>query len=285
MTFKRWFRRWLKSIRKMFLVISRKTLSEKEREEARQKRLLKKLHPDPFPEFNRKPKREIKTSPNSRLFASALDFFIATVAIILVPFGMFDFTAKKRKSKAAKVERAKRANNTSGKSLKIKACACNNISPAPVKRESCGTVIKSAACDDDAECYDGAFDTDKKEAHAKSESRVAKMPTAADHLSAPKSKSDKFIRKSMCFTPNYESKETAEKLNTGEYFKIELKQVNGIDRPVFVYDGKIIGYASDDDTHLLLTCLILGDKLYGAVTEISEDKNCVKYEAWISRAI
>lgn len=87
MSFRVWFGRWLRSIGKMFRIVSLPQKTEKEREKERRRRIREKFHSRGYLKKKRKVKKT-KTNRNTRLFGAAIEFAaLSLLGILLLPAG------------------------------------------------------------------------------------------------------------------------------------------------------------------------------------------------------
>lgn len=118
MSFKRWFKWWLHSFSAMILFGSSKRKSDRQREKERHKRRdyeRSKRHP-----LCTVKKRQKARSSNAILLDKICSFFVASLAFLLVPWGLFKRAKRSKRIKTAVVQAtAKRASSHSAKSSTI----------------------------------------------------------------------------------------------------------------------------------------------------------------------
>ena len=75
-----------------------------------------------------------------------------------------------------------------------------------------------------------------------------------------------------------------ENLEVGSYFDLleEEDSARGENAVKLVYNGQKIGYLDTKDTLAIYTCLRLRRKIYGVITDITENNAQIQYEfeAW-----
>mgnify|MGYP003297165482 CR=1 FL=1 len=99
--------------------------------------------------------------------------------------------------------------------------------------------------------------------------------------SVPKNPNDQYIRKRMIVAgSSYCESEAFEGLEVGSYFDLEAEPDNPHDSDAIklVFNGHKIGYIAKSDRLAFVTCLKLGRKIYGVVTEINDGSFPTKYE-------
>ena len=82
-------------------------------------------------------------------------------------------------------------------------------------------------------------------------------------------------------------KETSRELSVGTYLELTPEPTNPYnpDAIRLTVSGETVGYTADVDIPLLSTCLYLGNRIYGVITDIiSIDGNTeYEYETWIAK--
>ena len=85
---------------------------------------------------------------------------------------------------------------------------------------------------------------------------------------------------------DYCDKDILDTLSVGVYFDVSAEPDNPHDKDavLLTYNGNKIGYAARQDKLPLVTCMRLGRRLYGVITDVTIRDGKVKYEyeTWIS---
>ena len=99
--------------------------------------------------------------------------------------------------------------------------------------------------------------------------------------SAPKNEKDQYIRKRMIIAgSSYCEKDVLACLKIGSYLAVAAEPDNPHDKDAvkLLYDGVKVGYIPKKDNLPFVTCLKLGRKVYGVITNIIDDEFSTKYE-------
>lgn len=110
---------------------------------------------------------------------------------------------------------------------------------------------------------------------------ASKEPDENTPKSKPKHERDQYIRKRMIIAgSSYCDASVLEKLSVGTYFELvaEPNNPNDKDAIALVYNGEKIGYIAKQDKTAFVSCLRLGRKVYGVITNIITDAFPAKYE-------
>ena len=246
--------------------------------------------------LDKKSERKKARSANAIFLEKIIVFLCYTFAILLIPIGIFDYGRKKRKYNEKNRRMAKSSFPTSRKhSIETRSASKNNAdmkhtsekyaaSSPDITKES--TKIPSPVAD---------LHTDKSKTHK--ESKIASIESSevtADSVektrkaeiakSTPRYEKDKYIRKIMHFSFCEVDVVTLAELHTGITFDINIARIDSTDKIIFFHLGKRLGIAEEEDESVLSTCISLGDKLYGVITDIDLASGIVEYEAWIDKA-
>ncbi len=242
--------------------------------------------------LNKKIHRKKARSSNAILLEKIIVFLSYTLAILLIPIGFFDYGRKKRKYKEKNRRRAQNSSPTSIthiRTTKSESKIDKNMQRTSEKASSSSPDI---AEETPSPVADFSRDEPKISEEAISagsgslEERADLVEKAADAKilkSTPRYEKDKYIRKIMRFSLDETDSEAAAKLHTGIYFDITAVRLGKDELVGFTYLGERIGYASKEDESVLLTCLSLGEKLYGIITDIDIASGIVEYEVWIDK--
>lgn len=112
-------------------------------------------------------------------------------------------------------------------------------------------------------------------------------PDADAPKSTPQNEGDRYVRRRMTVAGSrFCDQALLDTLSAGAIIDLVAEPDNPYDKNAvrLTYGGEKIGYAAKADCLMLSTCLRLGDKIYGIITDISgegEDRK-YEYEAWLS---
>ncbi len=292
--------------------------SEKEKKRERWRRLQKKHSPPDQFKQNRKYKR--RESRSFRLLRASLRFFAASLAVLLVPLGLFHFGYKRISFEARRKKRTKNASRAKGntssafrakenKEALTRKSEVTNIEVETVKpifnAENTGTSNEDGAelsnYEDreakslmDADAHRSSpepiEDISGSEAtrapcgdicEAKSHSEPVKNDESTP-VSSPICERDQYIRKRMSFSLAVTAAEKLlAELEVGAYLDLAADR-DGNGSVSIVYSVERIGYVKDEDSAPISVCLKLGRKIYGVVIDkrIKSDAVTYEYEAW-----
>lgn len=99
--------------------------------------------------------------------------------------------------------------------------------------------------------------------------------------SKPKHEEDQYIRKRMIIAgSSYCDKAVLDKLVIGSYLELISEPTNPYDKDaiMLMHNGEKIGYIAKQDKLAFVTCLRLGRKMYGVITDIQSETYPTKYE-------
>ncbi|MBQ7872550.1 MAG: hypothetical protein IJ360_01095 [Clostridia bacterium] len=283
MSFKRWFKWWLRSFSAMILFGSSKRKSDRQRKIERQKRReyeRRKHHP-----LYMVKKRQKARSSNAILLDKMAKFFVASLTFLLAPWGLFKRAKRSKRIKTAVAQAAaKRASSTSAKSSVISSQKeAKNEAKAEKKIEkkiekktenlSAKSPSTQSAITDKAEekgekAKEILQENVRVEALKKDEKSKENSPK-----STPKNPGDTWIRKRMI--AEIKRKEMAEKIDVGDTFDLALVENNSV---ALIRKDSHVATVCKSDTIPLTTALKLGRKLYAIVTEIKENE--IEFEGW-----
>lgn len=296
MTFKRWFKRWIRSFVAILTHRTKHHKTEYQRERERERRLNKRLHSGAFDDFKAHKERKKPRTQNGILTDKVMDFIACSFAVLLLfPFGLFDFAIKRHHSKKAKKKRLQTSNNPyKAHTHKVKTTLKKDtsIQHTSENHSAASTDITEESAKIPCPVADLHSDNTKEPeepisiASESSEVRadsVEKSSDAKATKSTPRYAKDKNIRKTMRFSFCEADGMTFAELHTGMTFDIDIARIDSTDRIILSHLGKSLGYAASEDESVLSTCLSLGDKLYGIITDTDPDSNTVCYEAWIDK--
>lgn len=275
MSFKRWFKWWLHSFSAMILFGSSKRKSDRQRKIERQKRReyeRRKHHP-----LYTVKKRQKARSSYAILLDKMANFFVASLAFLLVPWGLFKRAKRSKRIKTAVAHAAaKRASSHSAKSYviysqkEVKAEKKTEKKPENISAKSPSTLSATGEKTEEKEektkeilqvnVHVEALETDEKS-------------NENSPKSTPKNPGDTWIRKRMI--AEIKREEMADKIEVGDVFDLAIAENNSV---VLIRQTSHVAIVCKSDTLPLATTLKLGRKLYAVVTEIKENK--IEFEGW-----
>ena len=292
MSFRVWFRRWIRSFFKLLTVGTKKYKSDAQRKKERERRLKAKYSSTNYywaKKKRRKRRRTSYTVHNERLIRALFEFMATSLGILFLPFGLFHwgYTSHKAKALSAGVRKGSKAHRGTGAS----SSNGNNATSVPKK-----SVVDSAV--NFAEKSTEEYGTDSIVVKSETESIRAKAvkvevlsdaPDENTPKSVPKNENDRYIRKRMIIAgSSYSDKAVLDRLNVGTYFSIEAEPDNPYDKNAvkFVFNGEKIGYAAKSDQLIFLSSLRARIGVYGVITEIKDNgfSTQYEYEAWFDSA-
>ena len=111
--------------------------------------------------------------------------------------------------------------------------------------------------------------------------KVVVEPDENTPKSKPKYEKDQYIRKRMIIAgSSYCEKSVLDKLTIGTYIELLPEPTNAYDKNaiMLIYDGNKVGYIAKEDNMMFGTCLRIGRKVYGVITDIKTESATTKYE-------
>lgn len=291
MSFKVWFKLWRRYIYMILTFDRKRKVTDEQREKARRKRIEDKFSPRGFLKTKKERRRGVRGSAaDRRLIEGLVGFSFTTLAIILLPLGLFDWAKKSND------ERKKRHTNHNNKGVRSNASKTSktranlNSKPEHTKITADAFGGKSDAAESQkglAEIsYSNMAASNKKTVVAKAPEIVADANDDAPR-SIPRCEKDKYIRKRLVVPlSNNGDSDLAENINVGSYLEIEGALDDTLDEaPIkIVFNGKTVGGIEKSEGLAIFTCLKLGRKLYAAVVGIDTNGGDVKIEIeiWIA---
>ena len=162
----------------------------------------------------------------------------------------------------------------------VKKNAETHRSTVPVRRVASTTEEKKGAA------YSEAFikALSRNDSVTSEKQEIAETPKEPDEntpKSKPKYERDQYIRKRMIIAGSaYCDAAVLGRLKIGTYFDLVAEPNNPHDKDAIalVLDGGKIGYIAKQDKAAFVTCLHLGRRMYGVITDIITDSFPTKYE-------
>lgn len=289
MSFGVWFRQWMFAFLHLFSYDRIKKKSKRQREKERLRRLEAKH--SSANKYRMKQKRRKKRSSsavqNERLFGAMFRFVGATLAIFLLPFGLFDWGRKSVRAKRG-TKHKKQSTSAAKSAAAVKPKA--TTSPKSVKTyHTAGTPRSQSRSYAPPRETQGASRQAKPtslfndlNALPKSAEPQRSMPKPENEpRSSPKNHADRYIHKRMIIAgSDYCDSEVLNSLTVGSCFDLALEPDNPYDKDavMLIFSGRKIGYVARADRLAFTTQLRLGRKIYGVITDIDTTSNPPKYE-------
>ena len=300
MIFRFWFKEWVNSIFKLLTVNLKKYKSDARRKKERERR-LKAMHSNKrFYWAKKKPRRRRRSSytvQSQRTIYAILMFTATSLGVLLLPLGLLNWGRKNAKEKKA----SKKSTTQKNASPKSQAKASSKQTDEKARKVVTDTskentaflssCLATSALETEAVTepeqtagtvpHELSASVDSKEAALS----LQKPPVAEVDENTPKSKpkneEDRYIRKRMIIAgSSFSNKEVLSRLEIGSYLEIESEPDNPFDKDavMLLYGRQKVGYISKRDKLPYVTCLGLGRKVYGVITDIVDDKPSAKYE-------
>ena len=283
MSFKRWFKWWLRSFSAVMFFGQKKHKSEWQRKEEKRKRreYERRRHTMNYTVKERKKAR----SSNAILLEKVGNFFVASLAFLLVPVGLFKRAKKAKKTSIYKAKNASK--NTSKSSSKSSV----NSSQKEVKKESKTDKKVAKNSIDYSKMFASNLSVTREKTEVKREKKkeenkpilqesvhVAslKIDDKKDENSpktSPKNTNDTWIRKRMI--AEMMRGEMVEKINIGDTFDLALADDKSV---VLTRQNSPVATVRKADTLALATALKLGRKLYAVVVDVKSNE--IEFEGW-----
>lgn len=315
MSFGVWFKNWILAFINLLTFDYRKPKSDAQRKKERQRRIERKFHGGYYREKKKRSKRRSGSAVEfDKLFNAAMRFVGASLAILLLPFGLFDWGHKSIKVRKSKINinKTKKSNSTiqnkktytTSKSSTTKTTPHTNRQTIAVK-----TLNKSKITPKPTNPGTTNYSHSVKKVETKSSAsapveriRLFEMPTVQVEQkitvvepdentpkSTPKHEKDQYIRKRMIIAgSSYCDQDVLQMLRKGTYFDLEAEPDNPHDKDAIklTYNGSKIGYIPKQDRLAFVTCLKLKRNIYGVITAINDTEFPTKYEfeTWFDNA-
>ena len=285
MSFKRWFKWWLRSFTAMVLYGSgqRKSDSQRKKEKQRRREYERRRHTMNYTVKKRKKAR----SSNAILLDKIGTFFIASIAFFFIPLGLAKRAKRSKSIHKAKVASAK---HTSFKSSPITSPKKEEKKKEEMKErktEVQKTVTPSAKSSFNNSAIQRKT-TERKPVEKKEEKKdilatnvhVEALKTEKKDENAPKStplsEKDTYYRKRLLIQIAEDKKEIMAEIKVGTVLDFALDESRKF---VYVlYNENKIGLVPTADTLPIATSLKLGRMMYAIVTEIKSNE--IECEGW-----
>ena len=299
MSFKVWFRRWIRSFYRLMMVGSHPRKSEKQRKKERERRLKAKYSASASLQKKKQRKRR-RHSGNYKVLEALCGFMATSLGILLLPFGLFHWGYK-----SAKIRKSTRT-SSSKKAITPSPTIKKTVTPQKQTvqhKTTTTTYSKNPRKKPSSTVKKPTFTGSLRTVSEKNETRVsytaytpifeepkvvtpppAPEPKELDEntpKSTPKNENDQYIRKRMIIAgSSYCDATVLEKLQIGTYFDLsrEPDNIHDKDAVVLTLNGEKIGYVAKKDLTPFTVCLNLRRNIYGVITDIITENNFTKYE-------
>ena len=295
MSFTEWFKNWIHAFIKLLTFDRKKVKTDSQRKRDRERRLKAKYSGANL--YRKKRKIRNRSTPNERLIKAIIDFIGASLGILLLPFGLLDYGRK-----SVKARKASAFGSSFNKSNRPSDSKANKTQNAEREEKSTltqngQTVINSTVTNRSTKTKESAYVTklslnehnESQTIERKAEVSAVTMPDENTPKSTPKNEKDQYIRKRMIIAGSYYcDNDVLDTLKIGTRFDLESEPENLYDKDAvkLTLNGRKIGYVPKQDRLAFVTCLKLGRKIYGVITDIKDDNGQIKYEfeTWFDSA-
>ena len=285
MSFKRWFKWWLRSFSAVMFFGSKKQKSDAQRKREKQKRreYERRRHTMNYTVKKRKKAR----SSNAILLDKLTTFFIASIAFFFIPLGL-----AKRAKRSKSIHKAKVA---SGKHTSFKSSPITSPKKEEKKNEAMKerkTEVKKTVNTSAKSSFNNSAiqrkTTERKSVEKKEEKKdilatnvhVEALKTEKKDENAPKStplsEKDTYYRKRLTIQIAEEKKEIMAEIKIGTVLDFALDESKKF--VCVLHNGNSIGQVPPADTLPIATSLKLGRMMYAIVTEIKGNE--IECEGW-----
>ena len=284
MSFRVWFRNWIRAFCKLMTFDYKKPKSDAQRRRERERRLKAKHSSANLYRTKKKYKkrRSSKAVHDEKLIKGLFGFIGASLGILLLPFGLLDWGRK-----SAKARKASRGSGIA-KKTSPKPTAKTAVSQ-PKKTTTYRTTVKSPLTHTTQKQTEGTHTTsirlfeypEPKVVAPVVETPIVTEPDENTPKSTPKNEKDQYIRKRMIIAGSYYcDKAVLDTLEVGAHIDLEAEPDNPYDKDAvkLLFNGEKIGYIAKKDHMAFVTCLKLKRKIYGVITAIFEEDGQTKYE-------
>ena len=300
MSFSKWFKLWILSFINLLTFDRKRQRSDRQKEKERLRRLKAKHSSANKYRTKKKYRRRRKGSAvqTEKLLSAMFKFMGVTLAVVLLPLGLFDWGRKSIKARSTSKRTnqhvpAVKHNSTSHisqpKTVETKKSTIKKTEATPKRHTNSSKPISSIneekKTDTDrvtSSSYKiSLFEERKPIAKPIEEKPLVTEPDENTPKSTPKSEKDQYIRKRMTIAgSSYCDADAFDCIKIGSYFELEFEPDNPYDKEAIrlVFNGKKIGYIAKADKLAFVTCLKLKRNIYGVITNIDNEKFPTKYE-------
>lgn len=299
MSFKIWFRKWVRSFYRLMMVGKRPYKSEKQRKKERDRRLKEKYSPT-YP-LKKKTQHKPCCSGNHKVLEALCGFMAISLGILFLPFGLLHWGYKNPKTRRSSKKKAEHHQSTNPSRVTPNSEKDTNHHAGQTRTMHTNvrqqTQLKSKATSHKITTVETTIQTDEKKKLSVSYTTYAptfEIPTfvpqpsyesneldESEPKSIPKNDKDHYIKKRMIIAgSSYCSASVIAKLQIGTYFDLSREPDNPYDKDavVLTLEGEKIGYVAKKDLSPFNMSLKLHRNIYGVITDIISENNFTKYE-------
>ena len=295
MSFGAWFKNWIRAFCKLMTFDYRKPKSVAQRKREHERRLKAKHSSANLYRINKrnKQRRSSKTVQDEKMIKGLFGFIGASLGILLLPLGLLDWGRKSTKLRKASRGRGVAKKTASKSSSKSSALQSKKVLPKTQTKKNTvvpsRTTVKALVTHTTTKPTASTASTPRR-LHEPFEPQtpifvveapVVTEPDENTPKSKPKHEKDQYIRKRMIIAgSSHCDKDVLETLSIGTCFDVALETDNPHDKEAvkLTYNGQKIGYISKADKPAFVTCLKLGRKVYGVITDINTETFPTQYE-------
>ena len=299
MSFSKWFKLWILSFINLLTFDRKRQRSDRQKEKERLRRLKAKRSSANKYRTKKKYRRRRKGSAvqTEKLLSAMFKFMGVTLAVVLLPFGLFDWGRKSIKARSTSnrtnqhvppVKHSNASHISQPKKVEVKKPTTKKTEATP-KRYTNASKPTSSINEEKktntarvASSYKiSLFEESKPTAKPIEEKPLVTEPDENTPKSTPKSDKDQYIRKRMIIAgSSYCDASAFEGLKVGSYFELEAEPDNQYDKDAIklIFNGQKIGYIAKADKLAFVTCLKLKRNIYGVITNIDNETFPTKYE-------
>ena len=300
MSFRTWFRRWVRSFIHLLSFDTKRTLTDSEKKKERERKARAKRRGRHRPNKERRRRQSSLSARNYRLIRAMMRFVATTLAVLLVPLGLLDWGRKNAKARRAshgheaKRQPPKKNAPPKKETPKAKKSTPKTSTPPKITATSKNAERTGVATQKKAEKTTVRPASEQLLAYSETRARACgekeRIGVEADKFvprSIPKNANDQCVRRRM----RSDGTETCDAevlgtLSVGAYIELSFASdaFRGKDAVMLTYRGEKIGYIAKQDQLSFATCLKLGRETYGVITEIIKGERGVEYEyeAWFA---
>jgi hypothetical protein len=294
MSFRVWFKQWIRSFCKLMTFDYRKPRSDAQRRRERERRLKAKYSSANLYRSKKKYKkrRGRLEAQNDRLLGALFGLIGASLGILLLPLGLLDWGIKgvraRKASKSSGVAKntTDRQKSPSVTSQPKKTTAQTAQKKTPQRPQTTPKTSITHSITKQTERINTTSIPLYEYPEPKLKPSVVETPMVTEldentPKSTPKNEKDQYIRKRMIIAGSYYcDKVVLDALEVGSHIDLEAESDNPYDKDAvkLLFNGEKIGYIAKKDHMAFVTCLKLKRKIYGVITAIIEENGQIKYE-------
>ena len=285
MSFITWFKQWRRSLYRLFMIGTKPHKSDWQRKKEHERYVKAKNSRKGRYRVIEKKKRR-RHGGNYKTLSALMGFMASTLSIILLPFGLLHWGCKSAKKKNGTRKSAhKSAPHLDSKPQQSRPAqnktATNNTQEVSVPKTNVQCdYIEDKKEPSIAESF-ASYERAQPNIVSSGSEQINPEPNENTPKSTPKNEKDQYVRKRMIIAGStYCDKNVLSRLEIGSYIQVVAEADNPYDKDAvkLLYDGEKIGYISKKDKLPFVTCLKLGRKVYGVITDIINDDFSTKYE-------